>query len=128
MSELLSTDHKGDPCEYCGLHTDERIRDECLGELLKHIRDIKVPIAFSLEQLSNMEIRAKEAARFYSRITGETGDLIKIPGAKVRITYPKKPRVTWDTKLLLAHSTIYPELLVAKTEKMAAPSVSIKVE
>ena len=128
MSELLSIRHKGDPCEVCGLSLEDTVVDECLGALIEHIRDIKVEIAFPMEQLEALTKKAKQHARLYSSLTGEAGYLLKLDGVKVKITYPKKPRVTWDSKALAFYADLHPEILKYKKEKMAAPSVSIQVE
>ena len=128
MTELLNIRHRGDPCELCGLSLENTVVDECLGALIEHIRDIKVEIGFPMAQLDLLTEKAKQHARLYSSLTGETGYLLKLDGVKVKITYPKKPRVTWDTNILMAHATVHPGLLAAKREKMAAPSVSIQVE
>lgn len=128
MTDLLSIRHKGDPCEVCGLTLEETIVDECLGALIEHIRDIKTEIAFPMAQLDILTEKAKQHARLYSAVTGETGDLLELDGVKVKITHPKKPRVTWDNRALEVFADAHPALWKYRTEKMAAPSVSIKVE
>jgi hypothetical protein len=128
MTDLLNIRHKGDPCEMCGLSQEDTVVDECLGALIGHIRDIKVKIAFPMAQLDTLTKKAKQHARLYSSLTGETGYLLKLDGVKVKITHPKKPRVYWDGKGLEVYSRMHPAVLMFKTEKMTAPAVSIQVE
>lgn len=126
--EKPNYDHQGDPCSLCGLEGDATCSTDCVVPLLSMLRDLKVEFAFALETIKTLEEKTKIATRLLSSTTGETGEVVKVTGAKVKISYPKKPRVTWDGKALEGYAAAHPEILSFKTEKWAAPTVRIIIE
>ena len=94
---------------------------ESLEQMLAEYRDMKIELAFPLEQLSKLEKDIKDHVR-------ETGETAEIEGAKITVTPPKKPRVKWDMKGLEGVAALNPKILALKTEYWAAPSVRITVE
>ena len=92
-----------------------------LKQLLTQYRDMKVELAYPLEQLSALEKKIKGHVR-------ETGEVADIDGAKIIVTPPKKARVTWNSAGLDGFMVEYPEIEQFRTERWAAPSVRIAVK
>ena len=92
-----------------------------LEELLEQYRDMKVELAFPLEKLSSLEKKIKD-------IVKETGEPAEIEGARIKVSYPKKPRIYWDTKTLEKLAANDPKLLALRSEKWPSFSVRIVVD
>jgi len=92
-----------------------------LEEMLEAYRDMKVELAFSLEQLATLEKSIKTHVK-------DTGETASIDGARITVTNPKKPRVRWDTKALEGFAAAHPELMALRSESMPAPAVRIIVD
>lgn len=127
-SKKPNYDHQGDPCGLCGIEGDAALTTECVVPLLEMLRDLKVEFAFALETIKTLEEKTKVATRLLSSTTGEVGEVVSISGAKIKIYYPKKPRVSWNSSALEGYAAAHPEILSFKTEKWAAPSVKIMIE
>ena len=95
--------------------------EQTLEQLLEKYRDMKVELAFPLEQLSTLEKQIREHVK-------DTGETAEIEGARITVTPPKSPRVTWNTKALEGLLITNPALGKLRTEKWAAPSVRIIVD
>ena len=120
--------HRGDPCELCGLPSGVTDNEECLGALVEQIRDIETEHRGILSKLGYFRERAKEAARTYSELTDTSGEILSIEGAFVKVTNPKKPRVSWNAKGLQEYSSDHPDILQFRFEKWSAPSVTVKID
>ena len=66
-------------------------------DALARYRDMKVELAFHLEQLKVLEKKIKEAARAHVKETGEVGDIVEIDGARIRVTRPY-PKTTFTSQ------------------------------
>jgi hypothetical protein len=92
-----------------------------LEELLTEYRDMKIELAYPLEQLTKLEKQIKD-------IVKETGETAEIEGARIKVIPPRNPRARWDTKALEGFAAAHPELLELKTEYWPSPSVRIVID
>lgn len=90
---------------------------------VEKLRDMKVEFA-------PMEKRRDKIVKLEAEIKAhikETGNTVDVDGVTIKITKPQKARVTYDVNKLEGFAAVHPELLELRTEKWAAPSISIKV-
>lgn len=92
-----------------------------LERMLEEYRDMKVELAYPLEKLANLEKQMKE-------IVKETGEIVEVEGARIKVVAPKKPRVYWNTKALEGFAAANPKLLALRSEKWSSPSIQIVVD
>jgi len=120
-------DENGD-CKLCGLGHEDVPPGPCVASLLATMRDMKVELAFPLEQLNLLEQAVRKAASIRVAMTGEAGKFLQIEGASLKVVHPQKPRVTWNGQGLDGYSVAHPEILMFRTEKWAKPSITPEIE
>jgi len=97
------------------------MNEQTLEQLLATYRDMKVEMAFPLEQLATLEKQIREHVK-------DTGETAEIEGARITVIAPKSPRVSWNIKALDGLLVTNPALAKLRTEKWASPAVRIIVD